>query len=149
MSSSRQVKETSVRFFYCRFQSFQSQFGSLFSLVSIAVWIYFNRLQNPEVQELNRFVWFEKHVIERTSKTNIRMFRLCIPYASNTLPFIAVSDCVIRCLNHSFRSSPSLFESISTITTETLELNHFVFDKHVIGLTSRTNIRIFVRICTL
>ena len=33
--------------FYCRrFQSFQSQFGPLFSLVSIAVWIYFNWLQN-------------------------------------------------------------------------------------------------------
>ena len=32
--------------FYRRFQSFQSLFRSLFSLVSIAVWIYFNRLQN-------------------------------------------------------------------------------------------------------
>ena len=32
--------------FYRRFQSFQSLFGSLFSLVSIAVWTYFNRLQN-------------------------------------------------------------------------------------------------------
>ena len=32
--------------FYRRFQSFQSLFESLFSLVSIAIWIYFNRLRN-------------------------------------------------------------------------------------------------------
>ena len=37
---------SAVPSFYRRFQSFQLLFGSLFSLVSIAVWIYFNRLQN-------------------------------------------------------------------------------------------------------
>ena len=43
--------------FYPRLQSFQSLFGSLFSLVSIAVWIYFNRLQNTAALALNYFVF--------------------------------------------------------------------------------------------
>ena len=46
-----------VRFvfvFASRFQSFRSVFGSL---VSIPVWIYFNRLQNPAAMELNYFVF--------------------------------------------------------------------------------------------
>ena len=64
-------KHLCVRFKYVSFyrlsQSFQSLFGSLFSLVFIAVWIYFNRLQNTEALELFTFViiteiittWFE------------------------------------------------------------------------------------------
>ena len=39
------------------FQSFQSLFGSLFLLVSIAVWIYFNLLQNTEALALNYLVF--------------------------------------------------------------------------------------------
>ena len=55
MFSSAQATQIPVRacsfvctlpFQYRRLQSFQSLFGSPFSLVSIAVWIYFNRLQN-------------------------------------------------------------------------------------------------------
>ena len=44
-------------YFYRRFQSFQSLFGSLFSLFSIAVWIYFNRLQTTAALELNYFLF--------------------------------------------------------------------------------------------
>ena len=43
--------------FYRHFQSFQSLFESLFLLVSIAVWIYLNRLQNTGALELNYFVF--------------------------------------------------------------------------------------------
>ena len=43
--------------FYRRFQSFLSLFGSLFSLVSISILIYFNRLQNCGALELNYFVF--------------------------------------------------------------------------------------------
>ena len=67
VSSSSQATQIPVRLrlrvhfkyasFYRRFQSFQSLFGSLFSLVSIAVWIYFNRLQNTGALELNCFVF--------------------------------------------------------------------------------------------
>ena len=49
--------------FYRRFQSFQSLFGLLFSLVSIAVWIYFNRLQNSATLELNYFVFETFYVL--------------------------------------------------------------------------------------
>ena len=44
-------------YFYRRFQSFQSLFGSLFSLISLAVWIYFNRLQTTAALELNYFLF--------------------------------------------------------------------------------------------
>ena len=62
-------KQVSVRFvcvirfkytsFYYRFQSFQSLFAyaSLSSLVSIAVRIYFNLLQNTGALELNYFIF--------------------------------------------------------------------------------------------
>ena len=41
-----------VRYFYRRLQSLRSLFGSLFSLVLIAVWIYFNRSQNTAALHL-------------------------------------------------------------------------------------------------
>ena len=46
-----------ARFCRCLNHSFLSLFGSLFSLVSVAVWIYFNRLQNTAALELNYFVF--------------------------------------------------------------------------------------------
>ena len=75
ISWSSQAKQTPaslcVRFkyasFYRRFRSFQSLFGSLFSLVWIAVWIYFNRLQNTWALELNYSV-FEKHIYHQAHK---------------------------------------------------------------------------------
>ena len=45
-----------VCFFCRRFQTFQSLFSHC-SLVSVAVWIYFNRLQNTAAMELNYFVF--------------------------------------------------------------------------------------------
>ena len=44
---------------------------------------------------------------------------VCV-YASSTLPFIAVSNRFSRCLDHCFRSFPSLFKSTS-IDYKTLE----------------------------
>ena len=104
--------------------------GSLFLLVSVAVWIYFNRLLNTGSPELTYSV-FEKHVIERTSNTNsqisVRSIRM---YASSTLPFIAV-----------FQSFQSLFGSLFSLVsiavwiyfnrlqnTAALGLNYFVFE---------------------
>ena len=60
--------------FYHRLQSFQSLFGSLFLLVSVAVWIYFNRLQNTGALELNYLV-FEKHYLQAHKENKY-------PYAS-------------------------------------------------------------------
>ena len=82
----------------------QTLFGSLFSLVSIVVRIYFNRLQNTGTLELNYFV-FEKHVIERTSNTNTRMLRLCahskyflLPPSVSVAVWITVFACFDRLL---------------------------------------------------
>ena len=91
MSSNAQTKQIPIRFvhvykyasFYCRFRSFQSLFGSLFLLVSMAAWIYFNSLQNTAALKLYYFLWFKKHVV-RTRNTNSRTLRLCLrlKYAS-------------------------------------------------------------------
>ena len=116
MSSSAHAKQITVLFvpvydsIYCRLQSFQSPYGSLFLLVSISVWIYFNRKLNTTPLELNYFV-FEKHVIQRTSNGNTRV-RFDYMYASSTFPFIAVSNRFSCCFDHCFRCL-NLFQSIT------------------------------------
>ena len=75
-----------------------------------------------------------------TRKTNIH-FRFvweCVRF--KYAYFIAVSNCLSRCLGHCFCSFRSLFVSIDYTT---LELNYFVFEKHVIAHTSNTNIPLF------
>ena len=59
--------------------------------------------------------------------------------------FIGVCNRFSRYLDHYFRLFRSLFEFIS-IDYEKLELNYFVFEKHVIARTSKTNIRT-LRLC--
>ena len=58
-----------------------------------------------------------KHRSSQAKQISVRF--VCV-YASNTLPFINLSNRFSRCLDHCFRSLPSLFESIS-IDYKTLE----------------------------
>ena len=77
--------------FYRRFQSFQSLFGSLFSLVGIAVWIYFNRLQNTTALELNLLCNFSLLPFSSSSRAvdSSFAFRLSFSfYPINSLLFL-------------------------------------------------------------
>ena len=102
MSSSAHAKQISA-LFYRRFQSFQSLFGSPFSLVSIAVWICFNRLQNNGAKLFR--IWKTCHQAHNQYK---------YPYASfvctlQVLPCIAISNRFSLCLDHCL----NLFQSIT------------------------------------
>ena len=72
-----------------------------------------------------RAVLKPENMSSSTQATQIPVRFVCV-YASSTLPFIAVFNRFSRCLDHGFRSFPSLFKSIS-IDYKTLELNYFLF----------------------
>ena len=74
-----------IMLLYVLFQTlpFDSLFGSLFSLVFIAVWIYFNRLQNTGLLELNYFVL--ELTCHRAHKQNKYPYASFV-YTSSTLP---------------------------------------------------------------
>ena len=70
--------------FYHRFQSFQSLFGSLFSIVLIAVWIDLNRLQNTGALELNYFVFETFCLLPFLASVSGRQCRFDFLYYSST-----------------------------------------------------------------
>ena len=93
---------------YRRLQSFQSLFGSLFSLVSIAVWIYFNRLRKTGAKLFR--IWKTCHRAHKQNKYPYSSFVCTLQVRFLLSPFPMVSVAVWITVFNSFRS---LFESIS------------------------------------